>query len=148
MAKHYRQEDNEIHMEELEVGDIVTTISRTISASDSEQFAVLTGDPLSQFLSAKRAQERGFRDQLVPGYLTLSLAAGLRHHAGLTSHVIAFMGMDKMRLLAPVYVGDAIKAQIELLSKRETKRPDRVICIYKWQVINQDEKAVAEGENT
>ena len=148
MAKHYRQEDNEIHMEELEVGDIVTTISRTISASDVEQFAVITGDPLPQFLSRQHAQEKGFRDQVAPGYLTLSLAAGLRHHSGLTSHVIAFMGMDKMRFLAPVYVGDTIRVQIELLNKRVTKRPDRVICIYKWQTINQDENTVAEGENT
>ena len=148
MAKHYRQEDNEINMEKLEVGDVVTTISRTISASDSEQFAVLTGDPLPQFLSRQRAQDIGFKDQLVPGYLTLALAAGLRHHSGLTSHVVAFIGMDKMRLLAPVYVGDAIRVQIELLSKRETKRPDRVVCTYKWQIINQTDIAVAEGENT
>ena len=148
MGKHYHQEDKAIHMEELEVGDVVTTMSRTISATDTEQFAVLTGDPLPQFLSRRRAQEAGFEDQVVPGYLTLALAAGLRHHVGLTGHVIFFMGMDKMRLLAPVYVGDSIKTRIELLDKKATKKPDRVICNYRWQILNQDEKAVAEGENT
>ena len=148
MAKHYLQDNNELHMEELEVGDTVITISRTISASEVEHFAIITGDPLPQFLSRQRAQKQGFRDQVVPGYLTLSLAAGLRHHSGLTSHVIAFMGMDKMRLIAPVYVGDAIRVQHQLLDKKPTRRPGRVICIYKWQILNQDGKTVAEGENT
>lgn len=84
----------------------------------------------------------------MPDYLILSLAAGLRYQSGLTSHVIAFIGMDKVRLTAPVYAGDAIRIQVELLSKKPTKSPDRVIYNYWWEIINQNDKTVAEGENT
>lgn len=148
MTKHYVQENLEVHIDEMDIGDTLTTRPRVVSATDIELFAAYTGDPGPGFLSSKWAQEKGFKDRVAPGLLTFSLAVGLLWQSGFISHVIAFLGTDKVRFITPVYPGDTIRVQVEVLGKRPTKSPDRMICNYSWQVINQDNDVLAEGENT
>ncbi len=148
MAKHYIQEKQEPHIEEMEVGDKVTTRSRVITPTDIEMFASLTGSPGLNFLSAKWAQSKGLKDRVTPGLLTFSLAMGLLWQSGFINHVLLFMGADKVRFLTPVYPGDSIRVEAELLSKKPSKTPDRVICTYKWRVLNQENAVAVEGENT
>ncbi len=67
--------------------------------------------------------------------------------SGFIADVMAYMGTDKMKFLAPVYPYDTIRAEAEVLSKKETKKGNW-ICSYKWVVKNQNDEAVSEGENT
>jgi len=67
--------------------------------------------------------------------------------SGFIADVIAYMGTDKMRFLVPVYPCDTIRAEAEVLSKKETKKRNW-ICNYKWVIRNQNDEAVADGENT
>jgi len=59
---------------------------------------------------------------------------------------MAFMGTDKVKFNAPVYPYDTIRVETEVLSKKQSKRASW-ICSYKWIVRNQNDEAVAEGEN-
>ena len=80
--------------------------------------------------------------------LILALAVGAQYSMGLFDHIIAFLGIDKLRFLSPVYPGDTIKYNVELIEKRETERQERGIIVFRWVGQNQDGKSVLEAEGT
>lgn len=147
MEKIYIEEDLRKYAQNMEIGDKFITKSRTISKTDVELFAIATGDYSPMFLDKEHANELGWNNQLTPGLLSYSIAVGLLYQSGFIADVKAYMGTDKMRFLAPVYPGDAIHVETEILSKKKTKRDDW-ICSYKWVIRNQQGDSIAEGENT
>ena len=62
--------------------------------------------------------------------------------------VIRELGMDKIRLEAPVHHGDTLYAFSEVLAKTEADRDDAGILTFKHYGVNQDDKLVFEGERT
>ena len=143
----YTEENMQKHIQNMEVGDKIVTKSRVITKTDLELYAISTGSTHPMFLSEEYAKSLGWRAQLVPGLLSLSLAIGLLIQSGLAIHVIAFMGTDKVRFNAPVHPYDTIRVEGNVLSKKKTEQGNW-ICRYKWVIRNQNDEAVAEGENT
>ena len=97
-------------------------------------------------MSEEAAQAAGWKTQLVPGLLTLSIALGLLTEAGYTRDIMAIMGSDEVRFNAPVYPYDAIRVEGELLSKRRTSKGNWV-GVYSLVVKNQHNMAVAQAKN-
>jgi acyl dehydratase len=145
MTEHYIEDDWRKPIQRMEVGDKLTTKSRTITRSEVELMALLAGEYAPQFLSEKGAQANGWKSQLVPGPLSLSVAYGLLMQAGFLKDIIAYMGTTDMRLLAPVYPGDSIHVETEVTSKKRTEKG--WLCEYDWTIRNQDGMAVGEGHN-
>ena len=143
----YREEDAQRHLQDMEIGDRFVTKSRVITRTDLELYAVSTGDTHPMFLSEEHAQAAGWKTQIVPGLLAYSIAVGLMIQSGFIADVIAYMGTDKMKFLAPVYPYDTIRAETEVLAKKQTKTGNW-IGSYKWVIRNQNNEATAEGENT
>ena len=56
--------------------------------------------------------------------------------------VVAFLGMDGMRLSVPVKPKDTIKVEVEITEKKETKKPDRGVIKEKYKVTNQKNETV------
>ncbi len=146
MAQLYNEEEMQRHIQNMDIGDRFITKSRVITKTDLELYAISTGDTHPMFLSEEQAKAAGWKNQLVPGLLTFSIAVGLLIQSGYISDVMAFMGTDKVRFNAPVYPYDTIRVETEVLSKKQTKDANW-ICSYKWIVRNQNDEAVAEGEN-
>ena len=67
---------------------------------------------------------------------------------GVLNDVMACLAADDIKALKPVYIGDCIHVEVELLSKRLTKAGDKGIIFYQWNTINQDGKIVAQGKMT
>jgi len=145
MTKHYIEDDWRKPIQKMEVGDKLTTKSRTITRSEVELLVLLAGEYAPQFLSEGAARADGWKTQLVPGPLSLSVAYGLLMQAGFLNDVIAYMGTSDMRFLAPVYPGDSIRVETEVTSKKRTEKG--WLCEYDWTIRNQDEVAVGEGHN-
>lgn len=145
MATHYIEDKWRIPIQKMQIGDKLTTKWRVITRTDLELFALLGGDTAPQFLSEKAARESGWEKQLVPGLCTLNIAYGLLIQAGFIADIIAYMGTDKMRFLAPVYPDDSIRMETEVTAKKKTKKG--WICRYDWTIRNQHGEAVAEGHN-
>jgi acyl dehydratase len=99
------------------------------------------------FLSEEYARSVGWRTQLVPRLLSYSIAIGLLIQSGFIAGIVAYVGTDKLRFLAPVYPYDSIRVDTEALYKKETKKVNWV-CSYKWVIRNQSDEAVAQRENT
>ena len=146
MAQLYNEEEMQRHIQNMDIGDRFITKSRVITRTDLELYAISAGDTHPMFLSEEHAKAAGWKNQLVPGLLTFSIAVGLLIQSGYISDVMAFMGTDKVRFNAPVYPYDTIRVETEVLSKKQTKDANW-ICSYKWIVRNQNGEAVAEGEN-
>ena len=145
MGEHYVEDHWRKPIQNMEVGDKLTTKSRVITRTELELFAALGGDYAPQFLSENAARENGWKRQLVPGVYVLNVGYGLLIQAGLLKDVIAYMGTSRMQFLAPVYWGDSIRMETELTSKKKTDKG--WVCEYDWTARNQEGVVVGEGHN-
>ena len=145
MTKHYIENDWLKPMQKMEIGDKLTTKSRMIARSEVELMVLLAGEYIPQFVSEEAARANGWKTQLVPGPLSLSIAYGLLMQSGFLKDVTAYMGTSDMRFLAPVYPGDSIHVETEVTSKKRTDKG--WIGEYDWTIINQDDVTVGKGHN-
>jgi acyl dehydratase len=67
------------------------------------------------------------------------MQTGLIHGTGM-----AFLG-GEIRVVAPVLQGDTIRVEVEIVDKRETKKPDRGIVTYRHRVLNQRDEVTLEA---
>lgn len=135
-------------LSQAEPGEKFVTPAKIITQTDEELFCVTTENKLGIFLSDSAAQAKGWNKRIVPGALTFSISIGLMESSGILDDVMAFLGTDELRFVAPVYIGDTLQVEVELLEKRITKAGDRGTVHYRWQTYNQDGKVVARGINT
>jgi 3-hydroxybutyryl-CoA dehydratase len=137
-----------MYFEEFSRGDKFTTRSRVVTGTDMDIFATLTGATNPLFLNEEFGKKQGFKGRIAPGMLILALAVGAQYSIGLFDHIVAFLGVDKLRFLSPVYPGDTITYNVEVSEKRETGRQERGIIVFRWVGQNQDGKSVLEAEGT
>jgi acyl dehydratase len=135
-----------MYFEEFSQGDKFTTRSRVITGTDIDIFAALTGATNPLFLSEEFGRKQGFKGRVAPGMLVLALGVGAQYSTGLFDHIVAFLGIDKLKFLSPVYPGDAIKYNVAVIDRRETDKKDRGIVVFRWVAENQDGKPVLEAE--
>ena len=146
MAKHYIEDSWRTPIQEMEVGDKFTTKWRILSATDVELFSLLGGIYNPYFLSEKAAKSTGiFKGQLVPGLCALNIAYGILIQAGFLKDILAYIETSTLRFVAPIYVGDRIKAEVEVTGVKETKKG--WICDYDFNIENQDDVVVVTGHN-
>ena len=124
--------------EDFEVGDIYQhPLGRTITETDNIWFTLLTVNPNPIHFDAHYAAQTSFGKPLVDSTFTLALVTGLSV-SDISQNGIN-LGWDEVRMTAPVYEGDTIYAQSEVLGKRSSKsRPRRGIIQVKTVGYNQD----------
>lgn len=137
-----------MYFEEFSRGAKFATRSRVVTGTDIDILATLTGATNPLFLNEEFGKKQGFKGRIAPGVLILALAVGAQYSMGLFDHIIAFLGIDKLRFLSPVYPGDTIRFNVEVIEKRETESKGRGIIVLKWIGENQDGKSVLEAEGT
>ena len=134
-----------LYFEELLDDRIYYTDRRTITEADHINFTTSFGffEPL--FMDqAYVEKETPYGRRIVPGALTFSVAEGLTILSGILHGTgIAFLGVE-MTVLKPVFIGDTITVEIEIIEKRETKKTDRGIVTFSHHVKNQDNILVME----
>ncbi len=124
--------------EDFEVGDIYPhSLGRTVTKTDNIWFTLLTMNPNPIHFDAHYASQTAFGKPLVDSTFTLALVTGLSV-SDISQNGIN-LGWDDVRLPAPVYEGDTIYAQSEVLGCRESEsRPDRGIIQVETTGYNQD----------
>jgi acyl dehydratase len=116
------------HYEHFTVGDVYQhRPGRTITDTDNTWFTLLTMNTHPLHFDAAYAAESEFGRLLVNSCLTLSMVVGMSV-SDLSQNAVANLGWDKIKLTAPVFVGDTIYAESEVLAKRESRsRPNQGI---------------------
>ena len=116
------------YYEDFEIGDVYEhRPGRTITDSDNTWFTLLTMNQHPLHFDAAYAAKSEFGRPLVNSCLTLSMVVGMSV-SDLSQKVVANLGWENIKLTAPVFVGDTLYAESEVLNKRESKsRPTQGI---------------------
>ena len=120
------------YFEDFSVGDIYEhRPGRTISETDNSWFTLLTMNQHPLHFDKEYAAKSEFGQLVVNSCLTLLIVVGMSV-SDISQKTIANLGWDKIKLMAPVFNGDTIYAESEVLSKRESKsRPTQGIVTVK-----------------
>jgi acyl dehydratase len=137
------------YLEVFRVGEKTISPGRTVAEADIVMFAGISGDWNELHTNAEYMKNGPFGQRIAHGMLTLSIASGLalrgRWHRPFV--VLAFLGMDNVRFTAPVFIGDTIRVESEVLEVRSSKsRPETGIIKFKNTVRNQRDEAVVTYE--
>jgi len=137
------------YLEDFNVGDVYEhRPGRTISEADNTWFTLLTMNQHPLHFDAEYAAKSEFGKPLVNSCLTLSIVAGMSV-SDVSQKTIANLGWDTVRMPAPVFNGDTLYAESEVLSIRESKsRPTQGIVTIKTIGKNQDGTNVISFERT
>jgi len=116
------------YYEDFNVGDVYEhRPGRTITETDNTWFTLLTMNQHPLHFDAEYAAKSEFGKPLVNSCLTLSIVAGMSV-SDISQKTIANLGWDKIKLLAPVFAGETLYAESEVLALRESKsRPGQGI---------------------
>jgi len=123
--------------EDYVIGSSRTSTGRTITEADIVLHAGQTGDFYPHHMDAEWCATQPFGQRMAHGTLVLSVAVGAL--AGEINDEAMSYGYDKVRFIAPVFIGDTITSHAEISEKREhTKKPDEFgIVDEKVTVTNQ-----------
>nr|WP_255719377.1 phenylacetic acid degradation bifunctional protein PaaZ [Pelomonas sp. P8] len=110
------------HFEDVEVGMSLLTHRRTVGEADIVAFGGLSGDYFYMHFDEVAARESAFGQRIAHGYFVLSAAAGL-FVSPAPGPVLANYGLENLRFVTPVAIGDTIQAR--LTAKRKIDRPPR-----------------------
>lgn len=123
-------------------GDRVHSPGITVTEAHLIQWAGLTGDWVSLHLDEEYASKTPFGRRIGHGPLTLSVGLGLLTQTGYFSNVVAWLGLDEVRAVQPVFIGDTIHVEATVRVARETKKPDVGLWTLDYTVVKQDGSTV------
>jgi len=126
-----------LYFEDFRAGMEHTSVGRTISESDIMAFAGLSGDFTELHTNAEYARQGPFGQRIAHGLLTLSISAGLIVRMNLVpTTVIAFYGIDKLRFVKPVFIGDTIHVK-RTVEEMVSKNDGMGVVTFESTVLNQ-----------
>jgi len=135
-----------LYFEDYTVGERFISPGRTITETDIVLFASFTGDWHPLHTDAVYAAGTSFGERIAHGMLTLCVGSALLFRLGphvvLPKSFIAFYGMESLRFLTPVKIGDTIRCESEIVAL-EIKDDKRGVILCRTSIKNQrDEDAV------
>jgi oxepin-CoA hydrolase/3-oxo-5,6-dehydrosuberyl-CoA semialdehyde dehydrogenase len=135
------------YFEDLKMGDSLLTHRRTVSEADIVAFGGISGDFFYMHFDEIAAKDSQFGKRIAHGYFVLSAAAGL-FVSPAPGPVLANYGLDNLRFITPVAIGDTIRARLTCKRKVDRNRTDEKgvgqgVVAWDVQVTNQNEELVA-----
>jgi oxepin-CoA hydrolase/3-oxo-5,6-dehydrosuberyl-CoA semialdehyde dehydrogenase len=135
------------HFEALQVGDSLLTHLRTVSEADIVAFGGISGDYFYMHFDAIAAKDSAFGQRIAHGYFVLSAAAGL-FVSPAPGPVLANYGLDSLRFVKPVAIGDTIRARLTCKRKIDRRKKDakgvgQGVVAWDVEVTNQNDELVA-----
>lgn len=134
------------HFEDLQIGDSLLTHRRTVSEADIVNFGGISGDYFYMHFDEIAAKDTQFGQRIAHGYFVLSAAAGL-FVSPAPGPVLANYGLDTLRFVKPVAIGDTIQARLTAKRKidKAPKKDQPPTGVVAWdvQVTNQHGELVA-----
>jgi oxepin-CoA hydrolase/3-oxo-5,6-dehydrosuberyl-CoA semialdehyde dehydrogenase len=135
------------HFEELRIGESLLTHRRTVTDADIVAFGGISGDFFYMHFDEIAAKDTAFGQRIAHGYFVLSAAAGL-FVSPAPGPVLANYGLDALRFVKPVAIGDTIQARLTAKRKIDRNKTDakgqgQGVVAWDVQVTNQHGELVA-----
>lgn len=135
------------YFQEVQIGESLLTHRRTVTEADLVNFGCLSGDHFYMHFDEIAAKNSQFGKRIAHGYFVLSAAAGLFVYPG-EGPVLANYGLDNLRFINPVGIGDTIRARLTCKRKIDQGKasplgdPQGVVA-WDVEVTNQNDEVVA-----
>ena len=126
-------------LDELVVGDIYRhRPGRTVTEADNVLFTTLTMNTQSLHLDASFAAGQEFGQRLVNSLFTMSTVVGLSVADLTEGTTVANLGFSEIKFPAPVFIGDTLLAETEIISIRpSSSRPGQGVVTFEHRGTNQ-----------
>jgi len=133
-----------LYFEEFSEGQVFEhVLTRTVTETDNVLFTTLTLNPQPLHLDHEFAAATEFGRPLVNSFFTLGLVGGISVLETTHGTTVANLGMDETVFPAPVFVGDTIHVETEVVAARESKsRPEAGIVTFEHRGFNQRDEEV------
>ncbi len=134
-----------LYFEEFAVGQTFAhPIRRTVTETDNVLFTAMTHNPAQLHLDEEYAKTTEFGTRIVNSLYTLGLMIGISVGETTLGTTVANLGMDEVKFPKPVFHGDTIRVESEVLELRESKsRPHNGIVLFVHRAFNQKGELVA-----
>jgi len=135
-----------LYFEEFSIGQTFQhPIRRTVTEADNVFFTAMTHNPAQLHLDEEYAKGTEFGTRIVNSLYTLGLMIGISVGETTLGTTIANLGMDEVRFPKPVFHGDTLRVETEVLELRPSKsRPNQGIVVFLHRAINQRDEIVAQ----
>ncbi len=135
------------HFEDLQIGESLLTHRRTVGEADLVNFGGISGDYFYMHFDEEAAKASPFGARIAHGYFVLSAAAGL-FVSPAPGPVLANYGLDALRFVKPVFIGDTIQARLTCKRKIDKNKKDNQgqgqgVVAWDVEVSNQRGELVA-----
>lgn len=135
--------------EEFEVGQKIVSLPRTVTESDVVNFAGLSGDYNQIHTDAEFSKNTPYGQRIAHGLLGLSIASGLAMRTGvLEGTVLAFREINEWKFSRPIFLGDTIHVEIEVLQTKPMPRLGGGLIVISLDVKNQRDETTMKGNWT
>lgn len=135
-----------VYFDELEVGQVFKHVqTRTLTEMDNVLFTSMTHNPALLHLDEEYCRtQTEFGQRLVNSAFTLGLVVGISVGDTTLGTAVANLGWDEVRFPAPLFHGDTIRVETEVLELRESKsRPNAGIVTFQHRAYKQTGELVA-----
>lgn len=135
-----------LYFEEFTVGQTFRHgITRTITEADNVWFSALTHNPAPLHLDAEYMKGTEYGKPIVNSCLTLGFMVGISVGDTTVGTTVANLGWDEVRFPRPLFHGDTIHVETEVLEVRASKsRPDNGIVTFAHRAYNQKDELVGD----
>lgn len=136
--------------EDLTEGLVVEHATRrTVTETDNVLFTTMTMNPAPLHLDHAYAATTEFGRPLVNSMFTLALVVGLSVPELTLGTIVAQLGLDDVAFPAPVFHGDTVRVETEIVSARASgSRPDAGIAVFAHRAYNQRDELVCRCRRT
>lgn len=134
-----------LYYEEFFIGQIFQhPIRRTVTEADNVFFTAMTHNPAQLHLDEEYGKKTEFGTRIVNSLFTLGLMIGISVGETTLGTTVANLGMDEVRFPKPVFHGDTLRVETEVLELRESRsRPANGIVLFAHRAFNQRGEMVA-----
>ncbi|WP_312402996.1 MaoC family dehydratase [Rhizobium sp.] len=134
------------YFDDWTIGDrIAHEIRRTVTETDNLLFSAMTHNPQPLHLDIEAAKASEFGQIIVNGTFTFALMIGLSVGETTLGTLVANLGYDKLTMPKPVFIGDTMRAETEVVELKESRsRPTAGIVTFRHELINQRDEIVCQ----
>ena len=135
-----------LYFEEFQVGQVFRhAMRRTLTEADNIFFSALTHNPAALHLDEEYCREHTeFGTRVINSAFTLGLMVGISVGDTTLGTTVANLGWDDVRFPRPLFPGDTIRVETEVLELRDSKsRPQNGIVIFEHRAFNQRDELTA-----
>jgi acyl dehydratase len=134
------------YFDQWTVGETLThDIRRTVTETDNLLFSTMTHNPQPLHIDLEAARASEFGQILVNGTFTFALMIGLSVGDTTLGTLVANLGYDKLLMPKPVFIGDTLRAESEVMALKPSKsRPGAGIVTFSHRLLNQRHEVVCQ----